>query len=145
MAGEEAVPGFDRRKSDVNVSALATRVAGLEERVELLEKGYTENTRELEANTRLTQQVHEVLHGRENDPGIATKVDALQFALKGDGTEDAPGVAGKVDRMYDVFAAAAGGFKVLEYAGKIAKPIGIIAAACAAVVTLVATGHWPRP
>lgn len=49
---------FDRRGSDVNVAALASRVGGLEQRVEVVEEAVRANSRELVANTALTRQVH---------------------------------------------------------------------------------------
>lgn len=50
---------FDRRASDVNVQAIALRVAALETRMEVVEKGMRDNARELLANTALTKQVHQ--------------------------------------------------------------------------------------
>lgn len=49
---------FDRRATDANVSSLALRVAGLESRMEVMEKNQAANARELLANTALTRQVH---------------------------------------------------------------------------------------
>lgn len=123
-AREGAEPhNFDRRVSDVNVSALAVRVASLEGRVESLEDRVLQSTTELAANTQLTKQVHEALHGRG----------------------DVPGLAMKVDEMHAVFAAAKGGFKVLEFTGKVAKPLAYITAIFAAMGALFATGHWQWP
>jgi hypothetical protein len=60
---------FNRRVSDINVQALSLRVAGLESRMEVVEKGMRDNARELLANTALTKQVHQ---------NTETMVEAMQ-------------------------------------------------------------------
>lgn len=51
---------FDRRRTDVTVSALATRIVGIERRVEVVEHEVRNNSRELVANTALTRQAHTI-------------------------------------------------------------------------------------
>jgi hypothetical protein len=89
MSANPETHQFDRRASDVNVSALSTRVTALEGRVEALEKDVRDNTVELRANTALTKQVHEALHGR-------------------DGDDEDLGLKGKVGEMHKIFADAMG-------------------------------------
>lgn len=62
---------FDRRSSDVNVQGIALRVAALETRMEVVEKGMRDNARELLANTALTKQVH------KNTEAIVEAVESL--------------------------------------------------------------------
>jgi hypothetical protein len=58
---------FDRRGSDANVQALAVRVSGLEGRMETVERAVRTNSLELQANTRLTKQVHEMAERTEGN------------------------------------------------------------------------------
>lgn len=58
---------FDRRVTDANVAALATRVTGLEGRMSVVESELAANTRELVANTALTKQVHEMAERTEKN------------------------------------------------------------------------------
>src|SRR5687767_3984675 len=87
-------PHFDRRTSDVNVAALATRMNSLEERVEVLEEKAEANNRELRANTHLTKQLHEAVFGRGDD-------------------ED-EGIRGKVNEMHAVYGEARSGLRMLN-------------------------------
>ena len=49
---------FDRRAGDLNVEALGLRVGALERRVEVVESAIRDNSRELAANTALTEEIH---------------------------------------------------------------------------------------
>lgn len=75
MAQPDESHRFDRRSTDVNVQALAVRVAGLEARIEVVEKDMKANARELLANTALTRQVHEKAERIEK--GTADIVEAV--------------------------------------------------------------------
>lgn len=67
MSGE--IHSFDRRGTDANVAALGVRVQGLEGRMQVVELEVRTNSRELEANTRLTRQVHEMAERVEKNTG----------------------------------------------------------------------------
>lgn len=131
--GEEE-HGFDRRLSDVNVAALATRLTAIEGRVEVLEQVQRTQHLELKANTALTRQLHEAAFGRE--------------PINADDHPD-PGLKQKVDRMYDIFAGAEKGFKFLntsaDVATKIARPTAYLLAIGAAVSAWWHTGNWKWP
>lgn len=126
---------FNRRRTDANVLALATRVGSLEGRIEVLEAQSEANGRELVANTRLTQQVHEAVFG----------------------VDDQPGLHAKVGEMHEVFTTAKNGFELLtkmgnfavkaaETAGKVAKPLFWLVALVVAIFAYFKTGHfaWPE-
>ena len=48
----------------------------------------------------------------------------------------------KTDEMHEVFTAARGGFRVIQFLGSAAKPIVYIVALLAAVAVYVKTGNW---
>jgi hypothetical protein len=74
---------FDRRSEDVNVAALAFRVNRLESRMELVERGLKVNSRELNANTALTKQVHAMAERTEqNTKDIVQAVQWLSTTKK---------------------------------------------------------------
>lgn len=98
-------------------AALKTQLNLLEEHV------HQRMTPELVANTRLTKQVHEALMGRDDAPGISTKVE----------------------EMHEAFASAKGGLKALETMGRVAKPVALVLGLVAAVFTFVHTGTWSGP
>lgn len=112
---------FDRRVTDVNLSALATRMDAIEGRVEVLEEQGRAAGRELEANTRLTRQSHEAIYGRDEDPGMKAAVDEVNLALQGDGRE--PGLIRKVEDMHSVFEPARNGFRMLGKVGNAAMAV----------------------
>ena len=58
---------FDRRATDANVASLSIRVAGLESRMELVEREQRVHSRELLANTALTKQVHTMAEALAQD------------------------------------------------------------------------------
>lgn len=132
MADEAEAPEshFDRRTSDVNVSALATRMNSIEGRVEVLEEKTETNNRELRANTRLTMQVHEALFGRESD-------------------DDDPGIRGKVREMHDVFTGAKRGLQFLnsvaDAGARYGKPILYLVLICGAIGAYFKTGDFKWP
>lgn len=66
MATEDS-HNFDRRNSDANVAALSVRVAGLEGRIEVVERNQVQQGRELVANTALTKQVHTMVEAQAKD------------------------------------------------------------------------------
>lgn len=121
---------FDRRRTDVNVEALAMRMSGLELRVETLEEQGRTANRELQANTKLTMQVHEAIFGRGTD-------------------EDDTGLAGKVKAVHDVFTDAKRGFAFLngvaDAGARWGKPIFWFVAICGAGLTYWKTGAWRWP
>lgn len=127
---------FDRRVTDVNVSALSTRMASLEGRVEVLENQGRDQSRELRANTVITGQAH--------DTALEVKAAVI-------GDNESPGLKGRVDEMYEIFEGARNGFRVLGKAGNAgiwiadrAQKIIWIGIAIAAVVTFFKTGHLPE-
>lgn len=121
MAGEEG-HGFDRRGTDVNVAALATRLGSLEGRVEVLEEQGRTANRELAANTRLTKQSHEAIFGTGDDPGMKAVVDQVNLALQGV-DEGNPGLIGKVESMHAVFEPARNGFRMIGKIGNAAMAV----------------------
>lgn len=104
MAGAED-HRFDRRSSDVNVSALATRMKGLEGRIEVLEEQSATTGRELKRNTEISEkgaelarEVHEAVFGVEGEfsgiAGMARQVHGAMF--------DEGGVKDLVKRTNDI-------------------------------------------
>lgn len=118
---------FDRREGDLNVRALATRLKSVEDLQEV-------HGLELKGNTTLTKQLHEAVFGRADELGLQDKL-----------TE-----------MYDMFEATRNGFRmiasvgnfglrVIETAGKYARPLFWIGAVAAACLTWAKTGTWQMP
>lgn len=126
----DADPRFDRRTSDVNVEALATRLTGLEGRVEVLEEKTETNNRELRANTHLTKQVHEAVYGRG-------------------GEDDDDGIKGKVSEMHALYGEARSGLRMLntiaDSGARWGKPILYLVLICGAIATFIKTGDWKLP
>lgn len=122
----EGVHNFDRRASDVNVNALATRIGALEETV------HDTVTPELRNNTRLCTDLHDAIFGKDQDDGLAMKVQ----------------------EMHDIFNTARNGIRVftsagnaavslVELGGKIAKPMIWIGIVIAGGVAYWKTGSLP--
>jgi hypothetical protein len=116
---------FDRRSTDANVSALGTRLHGIEDTV--IEKVLPR----LEENTRICTQLHEAVFGKGDDDGLMMKVQ----------------------EMHDVFSRATNGIRVLsvmgngivkgiEIAGKVAKPLIYVAILVGAIIGFIKTGTW---
>lgn len=68
---------YDRRGTDVNVTALDVRVRGLEGRMEIVENKVETTNRELLANTELTKQVHSMAERIEAD--VSDVVHAVKW------------------------------------------------------------------
>lgn len=117
---------FDRRKEDVNVSALAVRVRGLEGRMELVEQGLHDNREELRENTKLTTRTNTLL----------------------DGTQEVLGIRQKVDEVYDIFDTTRSGFRLIGRTGDWIDRNGRRAfwfgAFAVAAWTYWKTGHLPE-
>lgn len=139
---------FDRRKDDVNVASLANRVGMLEGRVEVIEHEMRESNAglraanaEIRANTRLTEEAH----------GWSSDVHQAVFGIEG-----RPGMSDRVDEMYEIFAAAReglrligkagrGAIKAAEVGGRLAKPLFWVAALGAASWAWWKTGSFTLP
>jgi hypothetical protein len=129
--------GFDRRRSDTNVAALASRVGALEGRMESVEYEQRAANRELAANTAVTRVT-------------AGQVERITRVLNGeDDDEHDNGLRGKVDEMHEVFSDARRGFSLLNSVAdgiaKVTKPVGYIAALGAAIMLYAKTGEFKWP
>jgi hypothetical protein len=94
---------------------------------------------------------------QERIDSLATRMDAVEqwaesFELKMSdvGNEVKANTAlteeihGKTDDIFQIVTAARGAFKVLDAAGKLAKPLIYVGGFAAAVWALLSTGHWPK-
>lgn len=111
-----------RRRSDYpTLETLDLRVTALEDGMENIRLQMTDAAKEIKANTRLTEDIH-----------------------------------GKAEEMYEIFDATRNGFRmiqgvgnlgvrVLEFGGKIAKPLVWIVAAGAGIFAYLKTGHFTIP
>lgn len=123
----DGVHNFDRRASDVNVAALGTEIRALSETV------HERIVPSLDDNTRICTQLREAVFGKNEDDGLAMKVQ----------------------EMHDVFSKATNGMRVLaalgngvvkgiEIGGKIAKPLIYIIMLIGALLGLVKGVPWDK-
>lgn len=95
------IPNFDRRSTDASIEALATRVAGLEGRVENLELQGKDNSRSLAENNAMTREMHDAIFGVDGEftgvAGMARQVHDAVF-----GTDGKPGVQATVKEIYEL-------------------------------------------
>lgn len=136
MAGEDD-RRFDRRRSDLRVDALDTRMKALEEHVfDVLTPMVKSSAREMEANTALTEETH----------GWVAEV-----------REELTGQRAQTTEMYDVFSAAKNAIHVMtkigdglvkaaEFGGKVARPLFWITLLFGSLWGYFTGGefHWPR-
>jgi hypothetical protein len=93
----------------------------------------------------------------ERVDSLATRMDAVEkwaesFELKmvNVGNEVKANTAlteeihGRTDDILEIVTAARGAIKVLEAAGKVAKPLLYVGGFAAAVWGFASTGHWPK-
>ena len=111
----------DRNASDANFDSLNIRVSALESRMESVEFEVKSNNRELEANTALTEQIH------------GKTFEMWEFF---DSTRNGFRMIGKIGDF---------GLKVIEFGGKLAKPLLWIAAFTVAAAAWVKTGSFTLP
>lgn len=130
------------------------RMSGLEGRVEALEEQGRAASRELEANTRLTKQVHEAMFGRgddeEDDGGLAGKVRQVHGAMFGHGIDKEDiGVAGKVKEVHGAFTDFKRGLqflnRVADAGSRWGRPAFWVIAIFVALGTYFKTGEWRWP